>query len=505
MAIASRFRSASRRCSLETRRAAAPDHRPTAARVERGAAFAAYPGARTDGREFIPDAIARGAGGGAVGARGFAWRRELATSPQLGGRRPARASSATIADVVYGSPSRDAVDGRRHRHQRQDVVHALDRAGARAPAGAARRSSARSATASSARSRPRANTTPDVCVLHETLARFPPRGRALRRDGSVLARPRPGPRQRRRVRRRAVHQPHARPPRLPRHDGGVRRRRRRRLFAWPGLARRGRSTPTIAFGAGTRSTRPARRGLRVLTYGLARRRHRRDEQSRSSDAASRCRVATPWGAASVAHAARRRVQRVQPARRARRAARERRAARRRARRAGGADAAAGRMQRLGGGAQPLVVIDYAHTPDALEKALDGAAARRSRDGGALVCVFGCGGDRDPGKRPRWDASPRRSPTAWSSPATTRAARIPPTIATAIVQGVRRATARDWPRRARSRGGDPRRDRAARAPATSCSSPARATRPTRNAGVRHAVLRRRRGRRRARRNGAAGQR
>lgn len=57
---------------------------------------------------------------------------------------------------------------------------------------------------------------------------------------------------------------------------------------------------------------------------------------------------------------------------------------------------AGRMQRLGGGEQPLVVIDYAHTPDALEKAL---TALRLHARGRLTCVFGCGGDRDSGKRP----------------------------------------------------------------------------------------------------------
>lgn len=60
--------------------------------------------------------------------------------------------------------------------------------------------------------------------------------------------------------------------------------------------------------------------------------------------------------------------------------------------------ARGRMQRVGGGHEPLVVIDYAHTPDALEKALSTLSDIRPA-GARLYCVFGCGGDRDRGKRP----------------------------------------------------------------------------------------------------------
>jgi UDP-N-acetylmuramoyl-L-alanyl-D-glutamate--2,6-diaminopimelate ligase len=56
----------------------------------------------------------------------------------------------------------------------------------------------------------------------------------------------------------------------------------------------------------------------------------------------------------------------------------------------------GRMQTLGGDTQPLVVVDYSHTPDALEKVL---LALRQHCQGRLYCVFGCGGDRDRGKRP----------------------------------------------------------------------------------------------------------
>lgn len=60
------------------------------------------------------------------------------------------------------------------------------------------------------------------------------------------------------------------------------------------------------------------------------------------------------------------------------------------------ESAKGRMQMLGGGSLPLVVVDYAHTPDALEKVLDTLKQQASSK---LICVFGCGGNRDKGKRP----------------------------------------------------------------------------------------------------------
>lgn len=57
----------------------------------------------------------------------------------------------------------------------------------------------------------------------------------------------------------------------------------------------------------------------------------------------------------------------------------------------------GRMERVEAGQDFLVIVDYAHTPDALAKILK--EARRLTEG-RVICVFGCGGDRDPTKRPR---------------------------------------------------------------------------------------------------------
>lgn len=66
----------------------------------------------------------------------------------------------------------------------------------------------------------------------------------------------------------------------------------------------------------------------------------------------------------------------------------------------------GRMQRLLEPGLPLVAIDYAHTPDALDKALEALRPVARQRNGSLWCVFGCGGDRDPGKRALMGAAAR---------------------------------------------------------------------------------------------------
>ena len=75
------------------------------------------------------------------------------------------------------------------------------------------------------------------------------------------------------------------------------------------------------------------------------------------------------------------------------------------RRAAALRPAPGRMERIGGGpGRPLAIVDYAHTPDALEQVL---RTLRAHCSGRLTCVFGCGGERDRAKRPLMGAAAAR--------------------------------------------------------------------------------------------------
>ena len=71
----------------------------------------------------------------------------------------------------------------------------------------------------------------------------------------------------------------------------------------------------------------------------------------------------------------------------------------------------GRMELLAQADQPLVAVDYAHTPDALEQALAALRPVAAERGGLLWCVFGCGGNRDAGKRPLMGAVAQRGADA----------------------------------------------------------------------------------------------
>ncbi len=157
-------------------------------------------------------------------------------------------TAAPSAGSPQGTPGRDRrfclrasvagpVDGRRHRHQRQDFVGALDcfrAALERTP----------HCGAGHARQRPDRRVDPADCEHHARRGDTARDARAVQAcgrrvggDGSVVARHRSGPHQRRQFRGRAVHQPVARPSRLSRHDGRVWRREGAAVFL-AGAARR---------------------------------------------------------------------------------------------------------------------------------------------------------------------------------------------------------------------------------------------------------------------------
>jgi len=92
----------------------------------------------------------------------------------------------------------------------------------------------------------------------------------------------------------------------------------------------------------------------------------------------------------------------------------------------------GRMQPEGGGLRPLVLIDYAHTPDALAKALHAA---REHCRGRLHCVFGCGGERDPGKRAEMGRIAARDADAVIVTDDNPRGEDPQQITDAILQGI----------------------------------------------------------------------
>jgi UDP-N-acetylmuramoyl-L-alanyl-D-glutamate--2,6-diaminopimelate ligase len=104
----------------------------------------------------------------------------------------------------------------------------------------------------------------------------------------------------------------------------------------------------------------------------------------------------------------------------------------------GLRAVAGRMQRLGGGGKPLVVVDYAHTPDALEKTLVALKDVTRASGGRLVAVFGCGGDRDRGKRPLMGAVASRHADAVVVTSDNPRGEDPAAIIAEVAEGIGKA-------------------------------------------------------------------
>jgi len=364
-------------------------------RVEPGVAFAAYPGHAVDGRAFIPDAVARGASAVLWEARAWQWDAAL-TGPNLG-VAGLQQRVGYIADFIYGSASRDlwmvGVTGTNGKTScAQWIAQALDACGTRAAVVGTIGNGLVGATA------PATHTTPDAAMLHELLAQFRAAGaKAVAMEVSSHGLDQG------RVNGAAfdvalftnLTRDHLDYHRTMAAYGAA----KARLFAWPGL-RTAVINADDLFGRSLIESARAR-DQRTLTYGLG-----------SADIVATplsvdrrgivLDVATPWGRATLrsglvgAFNAQNLLGVLGvllasdvPLARAVDVL-------------GTLAAPPGRMQRLGGDGKPLVVVDYAHTPDALEKVL--VALRPAvMPGGELVCVFGCGGDRDPGKRPQMGA------------------------------------------------------------------------------------------------------
>ena len=366
--------------------------------VQRGDTFVAYVGESQDGRRYISDAIRRGARSVLWEKRGFTWNAAWRV-PNIG-ITALRANAGIIASHIYGDPSSRlqmiGVTGTNGKTTcSQWIAQTLNRCGTRtAVIGTL-------GFGITSKLQPLLNTTPDALWLHARLADFERRGaHAVSMEVSSI-----GLEQDRvaGVKFDIALFTNLTRDHLDYHRTMQRyRRAKARLFKFDSLTKAIFNLDDD-FGREL-ARRVRRRGLKVLGYGFsACTKHMRracvaGANLRTGARGMRFDVSTPWGRATIespmigtynasnllgclatllvsdielddAVAALGKLRQVP-----------------------------GRMQKLGGGRLPLVVVDYAHTPDALQKAL-GALREITDSEGRIICVFGCGGNRDPGKRP----------------------------------------------------------------------------------------------------------
>jgi UDP-N-acetylmuramoyl-L-alanyl-D-glutamate--2,6-diaminopimelate ligase len=367
--------------------------------VKHGSVFLAYPGSARDGRAFIADAIAKGAAAVLWERRGFEWNRRWDV-PNLA-VDDLRGRASEIAGLVHGDPSEKlwmvGVTGTNGKTSVcQWVAQAMDGLGRRA---AVLGTLGNGLVGERAEAR---NTTPDPVVLQRELADY------LRRGAKVAAMEvsSHGLDQGRTAGIKfdvAVFTNLTRDHLDYHHTMEAYAEAKYRLFNARGV---GRAVINVDDAWGRRFADRLRGSpVDVLGYGLEGGRLRAARISQT-EAGLRFRVEGEWGEGEVAV----------PVLGAFNVANL--LAVIGTLLAGGVEFAAalaaigkltpvpGRLERLGGGSHPLVVVDYAHTPDALEKAL--AALRPVVAAGhRLLCVFGCGGERDPGKRPIMGEAARR--------------------------------------------------------------------------------------------------
>ncbi len=368
--------------------------------VSRGDTFVAYPGESQDGRRYIAQAIARGASSVLWEQRGFQWNPEWrvpnAGVPQL------RARAGLIASRVYGEPSARlwmiGVTGTNGKTTcSQWIAQALNQCGTlTAVIGTLGYGLRRTL-------HPLVNTTPDAVWLHAQLANFLRRGaRAVSMEVSSI-----GLDQDRvaGVEFDAALFTNLTRDHLDYHRTMPRYRRAKlKLFECESL-KHAIVNLDDDFG-GEIAHRVRRRGLAVIGYGFGSRNRDARRMPRVSGgnlaagaAGMQFDVRSPWGRATIKspligrHNASNLLGSLAILLASDIRLKEAVAT------LGRLKPVPGRMQKLGGGRLPLVVIDYAHTPDALEQVLKSLREVAAGADVRIICVFGCGGDRDRGKRP----------------------------------------------------------------------------------------------------------
>ncbi len=373
--------------------------------VRPGDTFVAYPGAAHDGRDYIPQAIANGASNVLWERGGFEWSPRWRV-PNLGVRE-LRRHAGEVANRVYGHPSaRLQVIGVTGTNGKTTCSHwiaqALARAGRRCAVVGTLGYGLRAPFASIV------NTTPDALWLHAQLAEFTRRGaQAVAMEVSSIGLDQD--------RVAGVEFDIALFTNLTRDHIEYHRTMRRyreakaKLFAWETLKH---AVVNLDDDFGLELARRIRRpGLKVIGYGFGVARGTRAAPVTGANLVTGARgisfdVRTPWGSARVASPVLGRHNAYNllgtlavllasgvPLKKAVSAL-------------AAVKPVPGRLQPLGGGAKPLVIVDYAHTPDALKQVLTtlrellvSNPSLVTRHSSRLICVFGCGGDRDWGKRP----------------------------------------------------------------------------------------------------------
>lgn len=369
--------------------------------IEPGDVFLAMPGARVDGRSFIADAIARGAAAVVWERRGYVWRAEHAIANV--GVENLQGLSGYLAHLAFGRPSEAmrmvGVTGTNGKTSvTQWIARAFELLGERCAVVGTLGTGFPDRLADSA------NTTPEAVTLHGALGRMLDEGaRAAAIEVSSIGLEE--------GRVNGVHFDIAVFTNLTRdhldYHGTMERyaQAKKRLFTWPGLKA---AVLNLDDPVGRDiHERLSASGVRSVGYALSPHGARAGESEALVSAlglmpvpdglrftartyAGEVQIAVPmvgeFNASNLLAVLAALLASDIPLDRAAAAINR-------------LTPPQGRLQTLGGKDAPLAVVDYAHTPDALEKALRALRPTAKARGGRLVCVFGCGGDRDPGKRP----------------------------------------------------------------------------------------------------------